>query len=194
MNYTDLIFTIDNHLDGSVCDEIIAKFDRDDRVTEGSTYSGRVLPNVKRTLDLYISDKDDWKEYDKVLCDSTLNGINLYCDRLRELVPELYPVPDLIGSDHNDSGYKVKKYRPGDFFHWHQDQTIDDKKVRKLAFIWYLNDLEEDDDGYTEFYDGTKVYPKKGRLLVFPSGWAFVHRGYPPKKEKYTITSFVYGV
>ena len=167
MNYTDLIFTIDNHLDGSVCDEIIAKFDRDDRVTEGTTYSGSVQIDVKRTLDLYISDKDDWKEYDKVLCDSMLDGINLYCAKLRELVPELYPVPDLIGSDHNE-------------------------KVRKLAFIWYLNDVEE--DGYTEFYDGTKVYPKRGRLLVFPSCWTFVHRGYPPKQEKYAITSFLYGV
>ncbi len=50
----------------------------------------------------------------------------------------------------------------------------------------------DEDDGYTEFLDGTKIQPKVGRFLLFPSCWTFYHRGFPPKKDKYICTGWIY--
>ena len=49
---------------------------------------------------------------------------------------------------------------------WHHDSMMGEyvltRGVRCLTYIWYLNDIDE--DGYTEFIDGTKVQPKTGRI------------------------------
>jgi len=64
-------------------------------------------------------------------------------------------------------------------------------RMRVLTFIWYLNDIEE--DGYTEFMDGTKVQPKTGRFCLFPATWEYHHRGYPPKSQtKYICTGWLH--
>jgi hypothetical protein len=60
-----------------------------------------------------------------------------------------------------------------------------------MAFTIYLNDVEE--GGETEFlYQSIRVKPKKGRIVIWPSGFPFIHRGNPPiSGEKYLITSWM---
>ena len=58
--------------------------------------------------------------------------------------------------------------------------------------MWYLNTIEEKDDGYTEFIDGTKIQPVVGRLIFFPATWTFLHRGYPPKVKKYLCNGWMH--
>jgi hypothetical protein len=54
----------------------------------------------------------------------------------------------------------------------------------------YLNDVEE--GGETEFlYQGLKIKPEKGTLVVWPSSYTHVHRGNPPySNDKYIITGW----
>ena len=52
------------------------------------------------------------------------------------------------------------------------------------TIIVYLND--DFVGGETEFpVLGDKVKPKKGKLLVFPPMWNYLHRGNPPLKPGY---------
>ena len=64
---------------------------------------------------------------------------------------------------------------------------------RVLVYSIYLNDIE--DGGETEFlYQHVRVKPKKGRTVIWPAYFPFVHRGNPPLKEdKYIITSWLAG-
>jgi hypothetical protein len=55
----------------------------------------------------------------------------------------------------------------------------------------YLNDV--DVGGETEFaYQGVKVQPKAGRLLIAPAGFTHTHRGNSPNSSaKYVIASWL---
>ena len=60
---------------------------------------------------------------------------------------------------------------------------------RFLSFLWYLNDV--DDGGYTIF-NGMKIDPKKGRLVMFPPMWMFPHMGEEPiSNTKYIMSSYL---
>ena len=64
---------------------------------------------------------------------------------------------------------------------------------RFLVFFLYLN---SNFDGRTSFseYD-MQVYPKAGRLLMFPPTWTYLHTGHKPKLEsKYIIGSYLHYV
>ena len=55
----------------------------------------------------------------------------------------------------------------------------------------YLNDVKE--GGETEFLHFSKrVKPKTGRIVIWPAGFPYVHRGNPPLSgEKYILTSWM---
>ncbi len=97
-------------------------------------------------------------------------------------------------STFSDSGYNVKGYEPGGYFHWHDDFAISETgNVRMIAMLIYLNDISIGGGGYTEFISGKKVRPSAGRILMFPATWNFIHRGVPPKKnKKYIISTYLY--
>ena len=94
-----------------------------------------------------------------------------------------------------DENYFITKYNKGDgHYSWHSDRGLMDQKAntsnRFISAILYLNDVRE--GGETEFWlDGFKVQPRKGRLLLFPSGWTYIHRGIMPiSGDKYICNNF----
>jgi hypothetical protein len=60
-----------------------------------------------------------------------------------------------------------------------------------LLAIGYLNDVEE--GGETEFlYQGVRVKPKKGTIILCPAAFTHTHRGNPPLSgDKYIINTWV---
>jgi hypothetical protein len=62
---------------------------------------------------------------------------------------------------------------------------------RALVFTIYLNDVEE--GGETEFlHQSIRAKPVKGRCVIWPAAFPYVHRGNPPLKgEKYIMTSWL---
>jgi len=91
----------------------------------------------------------------------------------------------------------VQKYarNKGGYHHWHSEVCADDEDCetlhRALFFILYLNDVEE--GGETEFfYQGKKVLPKMGRIILSPAGFTHTHKGHiPVSNEKFIATSWV---
>lgn len=79
----------------------------------------------------------------------------------------------------------------GGFHDWHCESgdiaTID----RCIVWMVYLNDFPEG-EGQTEFlWQGIKVQPKSGRLLIWPAFFTHVHRGNPVYSHpKYIATGW----
>ena len=75
-------------------------------------------------------------------------------------------------------------------YDWHHDDS--NHVIRKLTCIWYLNTLDEDSGGCTEFQCGKKIKPEEGKLLIFPATWNYLHRGQKLLKgEKFIINTFI---
>ena len=182
-NSLDFVFVKQNALPKSFCNNVIEKFETDNRKYQGYTANGVDL-SIKRSLDLNISNLEDWNSFDEVFFKSLQEGLSDYSDHFPEVMRDQLA---RILNWGEDTGYQVQKSQPGDFYIWHHDQATN----RRLTFLWYLNDVYE--DGYTEFLDGTRIQPETGKLILFPASWTHVHRGFPPKHEtKYICTGWIY--
>jgi|TARA_Y100000114_G_scaffold64351_1_gene58926 hypothetical protein len=88
---------------------------------------------------------------------------------------------------------KLQKTLPTEGYHvWHLEHGKGfDNEPRAFVFSIYLNDVEE--GGETEFLHFSKrVKPKKGRIVIWPAGFPYLHRGNPPLSgEKYIVTSWM---
>ena len=88
---------------------------------------------------------------------------------------------------------KIQKTLPTQGYHrWHLEHSKGfECEPRALAFTVYLNDIEE--GGETEFLHFSKrVKPKTGRIVIWPAGFPYVHRGNPPLSGvKYILTSWM---
>ena len=76
---------------------------------------------------------------------------------------------------------------------YHEDSRCDfnDRKIRKLTFLWYLNDVDE--GGETEFWSSYRIKPEAGKLVLFPASWTFPHKGNVPiSNNKYIITGWLW--
>lgn len=177
----DMVFELENSLDSDFCAHVIDKFEKDPRLEPGIVGSGIDL-EMKESDDLQISVLDDWKEEDDVFFKSLNDFLHNYD------WSGLCPMID------DDSGYQIQRTRPGSAgYLWHNDANVAGDSMRALTFIWYLNDVPERDGGWTEFHWGRKIFPETGKLLVFPAGLTFIHRGVPPTKTtKYICTGWLY--
>ena len=88
---------------------------------------------------------------------------------------------------------KIQKTLPTEGYHvWHIEHGRGyENEPRAFVFSIYLNDVE--DGGETEFLHFSKrVKPKTGRIVIWPAGFPYVHRGNPPLSgEKYILTSWM---
>jgi len=87
---------------------------------------------------------------------------------------------------------RVQKYKPSQGYHmWHCENEGVAVSNRMLVVALYLNTVKE--GGETEFlYQGVRVSPVQGTLVLFPPDWTYTHRGNPPLKEnKYFLTTWL---
>ena len=92
---------------------------------------------------------------------------------------------------HNNYAFKLQKTKIGGGYHsWHYESDNREKCHRLLAWMVYLNDVEE--GGETEFlYQHKRVKPEAGTLVIWPAAFTHTHRGNPPlSNEKYIITGW----
>ena len=192
-SFKDWIYVKHNSLSKDFCKHVIDKFENDPDRSAGCVDQNnpRVNEAVKITTETGITVSDSWKDEDKVLYDSLQLAVREYNDYLRPLLRH----PDcqvFNGYKTQDCGYKVQKYEPDGYYHWHHDWSMTDGWSRAYSFIWYLNTIKRKDLGYTEFIDGTKIQPKAGSILFFPATFTYVHRGYKTLVPKYIIPAWIY--
>ena len=177
------IFEIPGALPSDACREMVRRFE----ACAPEQYAGRVGhhvaldTSVKRSTDLVMSGKSHWKDLDSALFRSLVSGLDMLTGR--------HP---FFGGRFKDIGYAVQRTGPGEFYHWHVDGGSHELSHRQLVAIWYLNDVEGP-GGETEFrYQGVKVTPEEGKLLLFPPFWTHEHRGVVLERGvKYIATTWV---
>jgi len=179
-----------NILGKSFCNQTILKFEKDENKLNGVIFEG-LNETIKKTLDLH-SDKwtgEGWSIIYSVLQDALHSSIIKYYDELGNKFSP-YPIT-------TDSGFQIQHYKANEGkYVFHHDFTLDERGFRTLAYIFYLNDVEE--GGETEFYNGLnasilKIKAERGKLLIFPALWTYVHKGNMPiSNDKYIITGWIY--
>jgi hypothetical protein len=192
-------------LDHTFLNNLIRKFERDSNKHAGVTGSGYALNEttvsqskvntpIKLSTDLHISSATNYFKEHNYISDLTYKQLDLYDSLLQEKNHNLvYP---FMRNEARMTGYNIQRTDPGGYFHWHSDDRYMlggnmNGYYRGISYIYYMNTIDEENDGYTEFYDGTKIQPKQGHLLLFPASWTYVHRGVPPiNQTKYIMTGW----
>ena len=100
---------------------------------------------------------------------------------------------DAYGVPFHFTDMKIQKTLPTEGYHiWHLEHGKGFmNEPRAFVFTVYLNDVEE--GGETEFLHFSKrVKPKTGRIVIWPAGFPYVHRGNSPLSgKKYILTSWM---
>ena len=117
--------------------------------------------------------------------------IDLFFNEVYPIYNQKYSYLKSLAS-HTILDVKIQKTKIGGGYHtWHCENAEMKARNRILAFMVYLNDVNE--GGETEFlYQKCRFKPEKNTLLVWPSQFTHVHRGNPPlSNDKYIITGWV---
>ena len=88
---------------------------------------------------------------------------------------------------------RVKRYLNDgvDAFDLHVDVGDHLSASRYLAFLFYLNTVEQGGETIFEGSSNYVVFPKVGQAVVFPPNWQFPHRGKVPiSGNKYIMSSY----
>jgi len=150
----EFVYQIDNHLPETVCDEIIKRFEDDDRKHKCLVgNNGAMNEKVRITTGLSISCIEEWKDIDDILVRNIKDGMKKYKQYLSQLIPP--HLAESLFCSLTDYGYEIQRTRQNEFYNWHYDQMIEKTPpkspgARVITCIWYLNTLDEDDGGCTE--------------------------------------------
>lgn len=177
-------YEIPNALAPDICREMIRRFEQN----TDQQYRGRIgqagveAHAIKKTTDLRISGRADWKDIDTALMQSLAKAFNEF--------GQMFPF--FAANSFKDIGYNMQRYLPGEYYHWHVNGGPGEFAKRQLVAIWYLNDVEGP-GGETEFpLQEVKVTPEEGKLVLFPPFWTHVHRAVTLEKgAKYIATTWV---
>jgi hypothetical protein len=178
------IYEVSRALPADVCIEAMRRFElRPDQQYPGRIgQAGQEAADVKRSTDLTISGRDDWRDIDQTLSAQLASTFNLFA---REF-------PFFAANAFKDVGYNLQRTLPGEYYHWHVDGGPGPFSERQLVAIWYLNDVPGP-GGETEFpLQDVVIRPEQGKLVLFPPFWTHVHRGVTLERGvKYIATTWI---
>ena len=170
--------------------EIHLKFKSSQDIRFQLEYEGNIAPNPRHLLlnakyqNIMTNVK---RKYTDILIEKGL-------DRRSMVPPESYIFQEHVVYS-EQTGLVMSKTDPGQYYNWHVDSVFGKLAIhqprRVLTCILYLNDMDEDAGGCTEFTNGRSVRPEKGKVLIFPATPQYLHRGATVNKgSKYVITTF----
>jgi predicted 2-oxoglutarate/Fe(II)-dependent dioxygenase YbiX len=178
------IYERPNTLPADWCNEMIRRFEaHPEQQNEGRIGQIQGLDTgIKRTMDLVVSDKEEWKDVDQLFFRCMAAAMNEF--------KQSFP---FFAGPFKDMGYQIQRYQPGEFYHWHIDGGSHQFASRQLVALWYLNDVPEGAGGRTQFlYQDVSVRPEQGKMVLFPPFWTHEHRSETLKEGvKYIATTWV---
>lgn len=185
----EFIYECDDVFPVDFCNRVIDKFERSPLKKSGITDSG--LNDIKRSTDLRIYDEPEWVEEEKYFHDMIRKAMKKYETFLLKMNVDSEVKGEL--SKYLLNSYihppQIQRTEPGQYYNWHEDQGYS-RSWKMFTYIIYLNDVEEDSGGTTEFSCGKIIQPKAGKILFFPATWTYFHRGKTLEKGvKYIATN-----
>ena len=173
------VLEIPNFLPTNVCTSMIERFEKDDKRYEGSfTYpiGDQLITRKKNNTELGM-----FEDTMNLFVNYTRNVFEVYSNHLKNTFSEYgdprYPVYDreITPKQVMCTGFPVQRLGKGDMYDWHHDGDL--TKPYFVQVIFYLNTLQENQGGCTEFIDGKRVRPETGKVLIYPCSWTFPHKG-----------------
>ena len=172
----------------SLCDELIEFFEaRQESHGQGKTAGGLNLESKKST-DLSIRPKEIEALDHKPVREYLDALFACYKDYL-----EQWSFLDTFLQNVEIGPFNIQRYDPsGHFLKIHCERTTLATSHRVLAWMTYLNDVE--DGGETHFvHQDLDVQPQKGKTLIWPAEWTHAHQGKVVNSgQKYIITGWLH--
>ena len=192
---TQFIAIHDDALSQEVCQQIIDKFDANPNQQPGQT-GGGVDPEKKLSLDLTITDLDDWRALNDQIISTTLEYIVDYWQRFHfgligpfglevtdphtqqpvQLNNDNYstlgkPIADqLVRSLYRPGAINVQRYAQGTggYPHWHSEIFPKDQSCEQLhrVLLWMYYLNDVDEGGETDFFYQDQSITPKAGRMV----------------------------
>ena len=191
----NFIFEMENFISKELCEDIIQRFENDPKKVQSAIKdTNKVVLDLERrnSFHLNVKDMNNSSHIEDNLKCKLKDAINIYKREFCNYFKRYNENPKFINKvifserDIKITDVLIQRVTPKSQFRWHTDENTDSCHT----CIIYLNDIDVDDGGATEFVCGRKVQPKAGKLLLFPAVWSNVHRGSFVHKPKYMITSY----
>lgn len=188
----NLIQVFENTISPRVCDNLIHKFEYNIDNKKG-IINGKYDPEYKKTTDLTFGKNQNTHllEIFNLLNTKLINSITKYINITNFQLSCKFTVND----------FKIEKYLKNNGycnfhnnFHYYKitDNSNNNKTIMPtiLSFLFYLNTIDE--EGETEFIDGTKIKPEKGKLIIFPATWSYIYKeNIPLNSNKYIVSGYL---
>jgi hypothetical protein len=190
VSITNFIGVYDNYITKEECDKAIQLYENQNKLNKTFTRLQSENANVFFKKDThYFANRSNidvwWDELKSMMLNFDLAWKNYLQNTAAEAAYGDIPFHYTI--------LKIQKTLPTEGYHvWHLEHSKGfEGEPRAFVFSIYLNDVEE--GGETEFLNFSKrVKPKTGRIVIWPAGFPYVHRGNPPLSgEKYILTSWM---
>ena len=178
----DLIVPYEGALSAEVCEEIIARFERDTRQYKSRTADG--LGTGRQGTMVNMGAAPHWADLKQAVTETITACLHEYVGRYQSLNLILRHEKVFLSSP------IIERMEPGQGFPWHIDSGPRKTADRFLSALSYLNDVA--DGGCTEFpLQGLNLEPKAGTIVFFPPYWLYPHRGAAPTRaRKYKMTAY----
>ena len=186
----EFIYECDDVFPVDFCNRVIDKFEKSNLKFKG-TIGDSITSSIKQSTDLRMYDEPEWVEEEKYFHDMIRKAMKKYETFLLKMdvddqVKKL--MSDILIESHVYPP-QIQRTEPNEYYHWHHDQSRN-SHWKLFTYIIYLNDVEEDSGGTTEFSCGKNIQPKAGKIIFFPSTWTYFHRGKTLEKGiKYIATN-----
>ncbi len=171
-----------------ICDEIIAYYEKNkEKQIQGSTGLGAISLETKNRRDISISPKELNLKGNEIF--------NKYFENLFEFHKDYnkqWPFLASIVSKLEIGRFNIGKYIKGQHFQKiHTERAGLGSLHRLLAFMTYLNDVEDGGSTYFSHYD-LEIKPQKGLTIIWPAEWTHAHKGNIINSgSKYIITGWL---
>lgn len=174
-------------IENALCDEIITYYEKNEEKQRQGVTSRGINLDTKNRKDISISPKELNKPENQIF--------KIYFENLFECYKDYTSQWPFLASmvNHLDIGkFNVGRYGPGQHFQkMHCERSGLSSLHKLLAFMTYLNDVEEGGSTYFNHYD-LDIQPKKGLTLLWPAEWTHSHQGNVLKSgQKYIITGWL---
>jgi hypothetical protein len=178
------VLEIPNFIPSDICESIIRRFENDDRKVEGSfiyPVNDQVITRKKNNTELSITSCSGWEDVRQMFLHFSVKAYIEYEKHLKDTFDGYgdpkYPIYDqeLGKTGIGCSDFPIQRVGKGDLYDWHHDGNGPISNF--IQVIFYLNTLQKNQGGCTEFIDGKKVRPEAGKVLIYPCSWTFPHKG-----------------
>ena len=174
-----------------LCDTLMKMYDT--ALTTGNTFGGMTGIGVDKTIKNSVDfDLIKHSNINPAALSTSNEVYMIFNDCIKKYITS-FPHQDQVPGMSNFiepttfASLQVQRYTKGTGHYnaWHHEGGTF-KMSRRYFALLYLNDVEE--GGETEMlYTGQKIKPEKGKLLVHPAGFPYIHKGNMPLSNDKTI-------